>query len=242
MDLSPVNKVTTAQQAADKIVELVRSNNWPPGTQLPSERDMANQLKVGRSTVREALQILSTLSIIDIVSGVGSFTKDLDKNSLFRSETIGLLIRDASLLHLMEVREILEPHTLRLTCLRATDAELEKVEALLNLHEIKLLSGLDVASEAMQFHIMLAEASGNPVAARFIHSILELAQDRRWQDSPEDFKKRELAEHREILRLVRARDVNAASECLVRHIVQSAISDASSPRSKQSRNKNLRSI
>ncbi|WP_164738605.1 FadR/GntR family transcriptional regulator, partial [Xanthomonas vesicatoria] len=75
MDLAPIKKSTTVQQAADQMIALIRRGVWKPGDQLPSERDMVEQLKVGRSTVREALQILSTLNVVQIVPGQGSFIK-----------------------------------------------------------------------------------------------------------------------------------------------------------------------
>ncbi len=227
MDLSPIKKSTTVQQAADQIIALLRRGVWKPGDQLPSEREMVEKFEVGRSTVREALQILSTLNVVQIVPGQGSFIKAVGPDDLFRPDLISLLINDAAILDVIEAREMIEPQTIRLTCLRITDAEADAIERLLDHHEATLQAGGDVAHDAMMFHIMLAEASGNAVAATFVRSLLELLQERRWRDNPEALKQRELREHRELLRLVRARDGAAAAEYLVRHIVDSAVIDAS---------------
>lgn len=232
MDLAPIKKSTTVQQAADQMIALIRRGVWKPGDQLPSERDMVEQLKVGRSTVREALQILSTLNVVQIVPGQGSFIKAVGADDLFRPDLISLLINDAAILDLIEAREIIEPQTIRLTCLRIRDDEIEAIEALLDHHEATLDAGGDVAGDAMTFHIMLAEASGNAVALAFIRSLLDLLQAHRWRENPHEFKQRELREHREILRLVRERDGQAAAEYLVRHIVDSAVIDASDRRTK----------
>lgn len=188
---------------------------------------MVEQLKVGRSTVREALQILSTLNVVQIIPGQGSFIKAVGPDDLFRPDLISLLINDAALLDLIEAREMIEPQTIRLTCLRIGDDEIDAIERLLDHHEATLREGGDVAPDAMMFHILLAEASGNAVSTAFIRSILELLQERRWRDNPEAYKQRELREHRELLRLVRLRDGAAAADYLARHIVASAVIDAS---------------
>jgi GntR family transcriptional repressor for pyruvate dehydrogenase complex len=227
MDLTPIRKSTSAQQAADQIIALIRKGLWKSGDQLPSEREMVDQLKVGRSTVREALQILSTLNVVQAVPGQGSFIKAVSSGGLFRPDLISLLINDAAILDLIEAREMIEPQTIRLACLRIADDELDAIDSLLDHHAETLAAGGNVAPDAMTFHVMLAEASRNAVAVTFIRSILDLLQERRWQDSLEEYKQRELDEHREILRLVRLRDGDAAAAYLVRHIVDSAVIDAS---------------
>lgn len=230
MDLSPIRKSTSVQQAADQMISMVRRGVWRPGDQLPSERDLVEKFEVGRSTVREALQILATLNVVQIIPGQGSFIKAVGPDDLFRPDLISLLINDAAILDVIETREMIEPHTIRLTCLRISDEEIDAIERLLDHHEATLASGGDVAHDAMMFHIMLAEASRNAVAITFIRSLLELLQERRWRDNPEALKQRELREHRELLRLVRLRDGEAASRYLVRHIVDSAVIDASDRR------------
>jgi len=227
MDLTPIRKSTNVQQAADQIISMIRRGVWKPGDQLPSERDLVEKFEVGRSTVREALQILSTLNVVQIVPGQGSFIKAVGPDDLFRPDLISLLINDAAILDLIEAREMIEPQTLRLACLRITEAELEAIERLLDHHEETLRTGGDVAHDAMMFHVKLAEASRNAVAITFIRSLLELLQERRWRDNPEALKLRELREHRELLRLVRLRDGAAAARYLGRHIVDSAVIDAS---------------
>ncbi len=227
MDLSPINKSTSAHKAADQIIELIRRGTWKPGDQLPSEREMVDQFRVGRSTVREALQILSTLNVVQIVPGQGSFIKAVGADDLFRPDLISLVINDAAILELIEAREMIEPQTLRLTCRRISEKQVDAIERLLDRHEEALRTGADVAPMAMAFHVMLAEASGNAVSLAFMRSILELLQTHRWRDIPEELKQRELREHRELLRLVRMRDGNAAASYLVRHIVDSAVIDAS---------------
>jgi GntR family transcriptional repressor for pyruvate dehydrogenase complex len=227
MELRPVAKVTSAQLAADQILALIRRGVWQPGDQLPSERELTYKLKVGRSTVREALQILSTLNLVQVIPGQGSYIKELGSNDLFRPEIISLLVKDSAILDLLATREMIEPQTVRLACLRATEDELVQIAEMLDDHERALEKGEPVAEYARTFHLMLAEASHNGVAAVFIRSILDLLQERRRADMTMEMKRRELHEHREVLRLVRDRDGEAAASYLIRHIVASAVNDVS---------------
>jgi GntR family transcriptional repressor for pyruvate dehydrogenase complex len=225
MELKPVAKVTAAQLAADQMLTMIRRGIWQPGDQLPAERQLADQLKLGRSTVREALQILTTLHVVQTVPGQGNYVKALRGDELFRPELISLLINDAAILDLIATRQMIEPQTVRLACLRATTEELTAIERVLDDHEKALELGEPIAEYARVFHVMLAETSHNGVAATFIRSILDLLQERRLKDRTVESKHRELNEHREIFRLVKKHDADAAATCLVRHIVTSAISD-----------------
>jgi GntR family transcriptional repressor for pyruvate dehydrogenase complex len=200
---------------------------WQPGDQLPSERELTEKLKIGRSTVREALQILSTLNLVQVIPGQGSYIKELRSNELFRPEIISLLVKDSAILDLLATREMIEPQTVRLACLRATEDELVQIAETLDDHERALEKGEPVSEYARTFHVMLAEASHNGVAAVFIRSILDLLQERRRADMTMEMKRRELDEHREVLRLVRDRDEEAAASYLIRHIVSSAVNDVS---------------
>jgi GntR family transcriptional repressor for pyruvate dehydrogenase complex len=225
VELRPVSKVTAAQLAADQMLTMIRRGVWQPGDQLPPERDLAERLKLGRSTVREALQILATLHVVQTLPGQGNYIKALRGDELFRPELISLLIKDAAILDLIATREMIEPQTVRLACLRATSEELAAIERMLDEHERALERDEPIAEYARVFHVMLAETSHNGVAATFIRSILDLLQERRLTGRSMESKRRELKEHREILRFVKKRDADAAATYLVRHIVTSAVSD-----------------
>ncbi len=73
MKIAPVSHSTLAQSVADRLLGLVTDGTLKPGAQVPSERQLMKRLQVGRSTVREALQILASCGVVEIRPGVGSF-------------------------------------------------------------------------------------------------------------------------------------------------------------------------
>ncbi|MBZ9677885.1 FadR/GntR family transcriptional regulator [Mesorhizobium sp. ES1-1] len=225
LDLQPIVKETSAQQVANQMLSMIRRGVWKAGDQLPAERELLAKLSVGRSTVREALQILSTLNVVQAIQGQGTFIKAPRPDEIFRPDLVSFLINDAAIFDLLETRKMLEPQTVTLACLRATDAELHAISRLLDQHAHALESGLSVKEPARLFHVMLAEASHNTVSASFMRSILDLLQDRRRPDMPMDLLRTELRDHREILNLVMSRNAQGAADRLVQHIVQSAVID-----------------
>lgn len=76
LDLLPVVRTTTAQTVASRLLDMIRQGAWRPGDQLPPEKELMEKLAVGRSTVREALQILATLNVVQAAPGHGTFVKD----------------------------------------------------------------------------------------------------------------------------------------------------------------------
>ncbi len=73
MKIAPVSHSTLAQSVAERLLGLIADGTLKPGEQVPSERQLIKRLQVGRSTVREALQNLASLGIVEIRPGVGSF-------------------------------------------------------------------------------------------------------------------------------------------------------------------------
>ena len=227
MEFQLILKETSAQQAASQILSMIRHGVWKAGDQLPAERELLAKLGVGRSTVREALQILSTLNVVQAIPGQGTFIKAPRSDEIFRPDLMAFLVNDAAILELIESREMLEPRTAALACIRASDEELVAIDRLLDDHVAAMEAGRSVKEHARLFHVMLADASHNLVAANFIRSILDLLQDRRRSDMPIELLRTELGDHREILDLVRARNAQGAADRIIQHIVQSAVIDLS---------------
>lgn len=224
MELIPIVKTTSAQQVAEQLLGMIRRGIWKPGDQLPSERELIDRLEVGRSSVREGLQILATLNIVQSNPGQGTFIKEPSSDEILRVDQIGFLINNAVALDLLEAREMIEPQSVRLACLRAEEKDLHRVETLLDEHESALGAGLSTGEHAAKFHVLLAEASRNRVFVTFMRSILDLLQARgQGTRLSNKLRQLELQEHREILRLVRKRESQAAADFVTSHIIKWAV-------------------
>lgn len=223
MTFTPVNRITTSQSVADQILDLLRQGVFKPGDKLPSERELMEKLNVGRSSIREALQSLAMLNVIEIMPGYGTFVKEPQPGEILRADVIGFLIGNSMARELLEAREMIEPASVRLACLRGTTEDFARIEALLNAHADALAANQPTNEISARFHVVLAEAAHNQVVVRFMESILELLMQRgRKVEHIPEYATQELEEHRAIFRLVHERDADRAAEALLRHIVHSA--------------------
>jgi DNA-binding FadR family transcriptional regulator len=220
LELRPVTRLTSAQSVAQQLLELIRTGTFKAGDVLPSEKQLAEQLGVGRSTIREALQNLSALSVVEASSGHRTIIKAPSPAELFRTDVIGFLIGDTLAQELLEAREMIEPECVRLAVERATDEELNEIDKLLDEHEARHQANQPVAEYGAMFHIRLAEASHNRVASSFMASILHLMKERgRRIDDVPNARRKEIDDHRRILALVKARRPDAA-DAMRHHILE----------------------
>lgn len=223
LSLVPITRTTTAESIAHQLLAMIRQGGLRPSDRLPTERELMERLAVGRSSVREAFQILSTLNVIESAAGQGTFVKEPKPAEVLRADIIGLLIGNSMALELLEAREMIEPSSVRLACIRGTDEDFARIAQLLDEHEAALRAGRPVSEYSARFHVMLAEASHNRVVARFMDLVLEILRQRgRRTDNDPDYARQAIKEHRQILDLVRLRDPDRAADALLQHIIEAA--------------------
>ena len=151
-----------SEMAIEQIKELIVSQNMGPGSKLPSERDLAETLQVGRSSIREALRILEIMGLVEVQPGKGAFVKALT-GDLFMPLSDLLHNEKETLHHHFEARMVLEPTAAALAAKRATKAEVEQlrknIRTFKNNLEQNNLVGLIRAD--IQFHRLVANATEN---------------------------------------------------------------------------------
>jgi GntR family transcriptional repressor for pyruvate dehydrogenase complex len=216
--LQPAPRQKLAETVAQQLLEGIRTNRLAPGTRIPSERELMSALGVGRSTIREALNGLALLGVIEVRHGQGAFvaarptvpqTPAAIETALAKGVT-----RD-----LLEARGGMELLIAELAALRRTEADLRELEAVLAHSAAELAAGRSAAAPSAQFHLELAEAAHNEVLAGFVSSILELLVERgpRLETEP-GYAEWELGEHRGLYEAVRAGDAPLAVERMRAHL------------------------
>lgn len=203
----------------EEIQRLISEGELRPGDRLPSETELAERFGVGRSSIREAMRVLHLLGVIEVIQGKGTFV---------RQPGILPLIVDWSriaqmdvLADVMEARQFVEILLAQLAAERATEADLEALQAALE-RERRSTSDLEAEAQAgVDFHMALADAVHNQVLVlmyRTIHDLfLEIA--RRMRATPETARDR-LQDHERILQAIRARDPEAAAQAMQEHLAK----------------------
>ena len=77
MTFETIRKSSAPDMVAEQIIEMIAGGELAPGTQLPAQRDLAQMLGVGRSSVREAINALVVMGYLEPLQGKGTFIKDV---------------------------------------------------------------------------------------------------------------------------------------------------------------------
>lgn len=201
-----------SHQAADAICGMLRSGAYRVGERLPSEPELCAGLGVSRSTVREAVRELTSLGVLEIQHGRGTFVRSLRPDLLLRGDSLldepDDLIRE----ELLEVRGIVEPEAAALAAARATEEEVARLH-----YDVERLAeaiGHGMAPpEDLGFHLDLVRATHNAALWRVSGAIISFYQ---WDGQlPTE---QDVSDHRAIYEAVRDRDPARARQAMIDHL------------------------
>lgn len=193
------------------------------GGVLPPQGELCTELGVSRSVVREAMRQLQSMRLIEVSQG--SPARVLPTGSGAMADSLHMLMQrtQASLTQLAEVRLPLEAEIAALAAERIDD------EGLLRLHIAvrKLAEGRTVAAQIdadLEFHRVLAEATGNPIYVFLLDALAELLRESRRRTIGRGGVQPALDGHRAILQAVQKGNARVARAAMLDH-VQAALSD-----------------
>src|SRR3954464_3117385 len=110
---------------------MIQSGELPPGSRLPPENQLAAQMGLSRSGVREAVKVLESARVLDVRHGDGTYVTSLAPRLLLEGVGFAVdLLRGDALLEVMGLRRLVEPAATGLASLRASDEQLAEVGAL----------------------------------------------------------------------------------------------------------------
>jgi GntR family transcriptional repressor for pyruvate dehydrogenase complex len=223
----PITKQKTYELIADQLLGEI-GTRLHPGDTFPTERELTESFKVGRSSVREGLRMLESRGVIRSV-GNGTFVVAELRSPLNRSLALLLSLEEGNLRELYELRRMLEGEAAALAAARRSDEDLASMAAAVE----DMAQGLDdrdaYASADVRFHVAVAAATGNRVALHAMHAIRELLERALEQVyGIPGSATRSLEQHREILGAIRAGDAEEARGRMRRHLtrVEREIHDA----------------
>jgi DNA-binding FadR family transcriptional regulator len=219
--LSPVTRRKLTATVAEQLLAAIR--DLPPGTKVPSERELTKELGVGRSTVREALNGIAMLGIVEIRHGQGVFVTGEAPPEGEPSAITAALERGVTN-EFIEARLIVEVEVARLAARRRTDDDLARLSAALVEQEARLRGDVDaLVHVAAHFNVLLADAAHNEVLSAMIQSFVALMVERGPRVYQlEGFGEWDLQEHRGLYTAVRDRDPERAAKLMREHIEELA--------------------
>lgn len=229
----PRSKVYTA--IVEQIIDNIRMGRFPPGSALPSERMLAEQLGVSRSSLREAVRVLEHADVLDVRGGSGTYVTEasLSKTNVLRARAA--LAGEHSPLDLIVARGVVEPMCAKLAARWHHAKDLKAMEESLAGHERAARMGEDPAAADAAFHLAVAAASHNDVLYDIEQYFADLMRQRMWSDlkdrSRDHVGDQFLEHHKAIFEAIRSGDSERAEEAMADHTiaVQNALLDEVSP-------------
>jgi GntR family transcriptional repressor for pyruvate dehydrogenase complex len=219
-------RLSLTQQCAESMKQHIAGGTLKPGDRLPTEQEWVEMLGVSRLVVREALQMLAGIGLIDVQHGRGAFVRDTAQISVFDQLTFGLDLQQMSYTDVLEARAMLDLAVLELCMLRADEHALADLEQLLQQMDAAGKAGEPTRAIHRKFHHRMLRAAGNPLIER----IGMMLMDTFWRmgdsvlglvflsNEPISDHQQQIDRHRMLIDAIRSRDLAQSRLLVARHL------------------------
>ncbi|MGE6386935.1 FadR/GntR family transcriptional regulator [Pseudomonas sp. NPDC078416] len=241
MPIQVIDNQRLYRQIADQLRALIDSGEFPPGSRLPAERELAKMLGVSRASVREAMIALEVIGLVDVRVGNGVLVCEPPAKVLTDEPVMTQVTRDqwkdvdpelgievdfsAEIppFALLQARRLIEPEAAALAAQNASDEELDAIREAFERNARDNREHSHTHPGDRLFHIRIAQASGNPAYALMIKHLLghqygSMFQRLQAHYTSDDMPFRSEHEHRLILDALQNRNAEAARQAMAGHL------------------------
>jgi len=217
-DFETVRRNKVYEEVAKQIERLILKK-LKPGDKLPSERELAESLRVSRSSIRDAIRGLELMGLVEPRQGTGTIVREVSAETVINPFGDALKRRQELVGELLDFRKMLEPPLAARAATHASPEEISEMEEILLRQEQKQRQGDSAVAEDTEFHYNVALASGNSVVLKVLDVLMDLLRDTRQRSlQVEGRAQKSLAGHRRILAAIKRHDAEAAKSAMRRHI------------------------
>jgi GntR family transcriptional regulator, transcriptional repressor for pyruvate dehydrogenase complex len=200
-------------------IERLILKRLQPGDKLPSERELAETLRVSRSSIRDAIRSLELMGMVEPRQGAGTIVREISSESLVNPLANAIKRKEELIGELLDFRKMLEPQLAARAATRVSPNQISEMEQILERQEQKLRDGESAIVEDSEFHYAIALASGNSVVLKVLDTLMDLLRDSRERSlQVEGRPQKSLIAHRRILAALKRHDREAAKLAMRRHI------------------------
>jgi len=223
VELKPIKVKRASDQVFEQLRDLIFRGELKPGEQLVPERELAQAFGVSRPTVREAINKLVTMGLVEHRQGQGTFVRSLEATREHNPLAAIVDRRETSLEDLLEVRMGLEAQSAMLAAERATPEDIQRLEETLAAMEAEHVKGSLGIEDDVAFHMGLAYATKNPVQVyimRSFHDLLHFGIEENLRHLWEDPVNLPIIQqqHQRIIQAIKDHDPEGAADAMQAHI------------------------
>jgi GntR family transcriptional repressor for pyruvate dehydrogenase complex len=214
-----IDQKSVVQAIQEQIRSLIREGRLAPGSKLPSEKDLMEQLSVSRPTLREALHMMVGEGLLEVRPGRGTFVREPTSAAAIQTEVVSLLLASEDIEEIQEVRKILEPEVAARVAQRATDEDFDDLATILEEMAAAVDAGASPFETAWAFHRRLPQAAGNAAMAKIVDIIYEMIRTSEQPLYDRYFNpQQELHDHQELVEVLKRRDPKQARAAMIAHL------------------------
>ena len=202
MELKKPVRVSLSRQVLTAMESMIRSGKWKVGDRIPAEAELARAFSVSHNTIREALQSLIHMGMLEARPGDGTYVMASDR------------LKESELPQILEARLALEKEIARLAAVKRTEEDLKELESALKDCHARVRPGIE---DDMLFHAAVARATHNPVLAELYNVVIRHVQENLeglLQEKQYDAGAMKL--HDDLLEAIRQREADTAENIIVK--------------------------
>ncbi|MFJ7666936.1 FadR/GntR family transcriptional regulator [Lysinibacillus sp. NPDC097195] len=224
MELKKIKQKKIYEEVSEMLYEKIRAGDLKPGDRLDSVEQLAEQLQVSRSAIREALSALKAMGLIEIKQGSGTFVKNMPAKQLdFPLSTLSLTNKN-DVSDLLKVRKIIEVGAAASAAIHRTEEDIQVMLRILD--DMKLAQGDEELGEKAdyQFHAAISAASQNPLLASILDQVsglmIETMKETRriWLYSKKTTSEKLYDEHMQIFLAIKQQNEELAKHAMASHL------------------------
>jgi DNA-binding FadR family transcriptional regulator len=240
----PPDQIIQRRKLSDEVrrrlLDMIESGELPPGSVMPSERELMVRYQVGRPAVREAMQSLETMRMVSIRHGERARVVPLTPRSMLaqmHQATHHLLATSPETRqHLEAARQMFETGMVRRAAEAATEVDLDRLRNVLDEMQAEVRNPARFVAADIRFHNLLAEISGNPIIQAVSEALLQWLFEFHHElvrfPGHEDVT---LADHQEIYERVAEHDPDGAERAMIDHLTRVNVRGRTRSRTKRHR-------
>lgn len=178
MSIKPIKKVNVSEQVFEQMKGMMTRGEWKPGEKLPSENELAERFGVSRITIRQALQKLNVLGLLETRLGEGSFVREIEPGDSMNALLPAVLFNRDMLMQVEEFREIVEVESVKLAAERGSGEDIAALRRILKKMERCQGNPKKFGAADLEFHMKLGEMTKNDLVVkteRILQSTLQEA-------------------------------------------------------------------
>lgn len=220
MEIKRIEKTNVSAQVYDQLLRMISEGAWKPGDRIPSEHELADSFGVSRVTIRQALQKLSALGLVETRLGEGSYIRELSMGVYMNQLLPAIYLSEDSIRQVLEFRMMIEVETVAVATRKATNADIIKLRECY----AKMLEAKDNLEECVyldfHFHRLIMSISGNQVVVQVHYLLREVLQGTMATITRGAGNRSGIKYHKLIIEAMESKDEDAARRYMKEHLIE----------------------